>query len=242
MGKMFSLWLLDVDKSAPPSATSSDDDTNEKEAASAAASGELALNMSSDAVDSTATSPSPNISTVVVPALSNAEDAPEEKNEVVTNPLSIPMVVGTPLAGSATSSSSTSNEDSFTMIDQADADTEEVHLVVEPEAPPAVTPSHQAAPASACAQEQPQEYPKALQDEEDVLTSFGISADFRAAVLDKFGNDLNMAAIQLQAMRERHLEMAAIGFRDEATNMRLLLKHDNSMERALDDLLVEEEE
>merc|ERR1711871_1733904 len=160
MGKMFSLWLLDVDKSAPPSATSSDDDTNEKEAASAAASGELALNMSSDAVDSTATSPSPNISTVVVPALSNAEDAPEEKNEVVTNPLSIPVVVGTPLAGSATSSSSTSNEDSFTMIDQADADTEEVHLVVEPEAPPVVTPPHQAAPASACAQEQPQEYPR----------------------------------------------------------------------------------
>merc|ERR1711871_488302 len=56
-------------------------------------------------------------------------------------------------------------------------------------------------------------------------------------VAQKFSGDLDAAIVHLHAIRERHNDLARMGFTNEARNMKLLLENDNSLDATLNVLL-----
>merc|ERR1711871_731508 len=56
-------------------------------------------------------------------------------------------------------------------------------------------------------------------------------------VAQKFSGDLDAAVLHLHAIRERHNDLARMGFTNEARNMKLLLENDNSLDATLNILL-----
>jgi len=100
--------------------------------------------------------------------------------------------------------------------------------VLPPPATPAPAPASSPAQGDAASTLQPAQ----------ALRELGFTDDgLNALVLDKFGGNVTIAAANLQAITDRSAELAAMGFADTAANLRLLLKHDNSLDAAVNDIL-----